>query len=98
MQTALYCLMNNTKPTRHVPEFSLGYKLRFTADWRFTVELSTSGISNLTVTDELFKTFWHYFQNILVMLVETISSRTMELVLLDEEMDIFNCWNRFNFV
>ena len=32
------------------------------------------------MTDELFKTFWHYFQNISVMLVETISSETMELV------------------
>ena len=27
----------------------------------------------------------------LVMVVETISSRTMELILLDKEMDIFNC-------
>ena len=43
------------------------------------------------MTDEVFKTFWHYFQNILVMLAETISSQTMELVLSDKEMDIFNC-------
>ena len=45
----------------------------------------------MTVTDKRFKTFWHYFQNILVMLVETISSRKKELVLSDREMDIFNC-------
>ena len=44
----------------------------------------------MTVTDKLFKTFWHYFQNILVMPVGTISSLTMELVLSDTEMDIFN--------
>ena len=45
----------------------------------------------MTATDKLFKTFWHYFQNILVMLVETISSRKKELVLSDREMNIFNC-------
>ena len=55
------------------------------------MELSTSGINSLTLTDKLFKTFWHYFRNISVKLAETISSRTMELVLSDKEMDIFNC-------
>ena len=81
--------MNNTKPTRHVRDLvkDINWVLPLIEDSLRNYQLPES---ILTLTDKLFKMFWHYFQNILVMLVETICSRNMELVLLDGEMDIFN--------
>ena len=81
--------MNNTKLTRHARDLvkDINWVLPLLEDSLRNYQLPES---ILTLTDELFITFWHYFQNILVMLVETIPSRKMELVLLDGEMDIFN--------